>query len=81
MICDVLYCFLWTLLLFCAGLLTLLDWTAPCEYPTMLCFQEQKTNLKFLFKSGVKPKDCWCALKDVFGDDTMALSTVQKWHK
>lgn len=44
-------------------------------------FEEQQTNLKFLVKSGLTPAKSFRALKHIFGDSTMSLSSVQKWHK
>ncbi len=43
--------------------------------------EEQRTNLKFLVRSGLGPSASWRALQRVFRQDCMSLKTCQKWHK
>ena len=42
---------------------------------------EQRTNLKFLVRLGKSPTEAFKMLQLVYGDETMARSSVFEWHK
>ena len=42
---------------------------------------EQRTNLKFLVRLGKSPTEAFKMLQLVYGDETMAQSSVFEWHK
>lgn len=41
--------------------------------------EEQRVALKFLYKSGSTPIQCWRSLSQVFGTDTMSKTQVRVW--
>ena len=52
-----------------------------CALTTNESRVEQRTILKFLWKSGHTPIQCWRSLQEAFGEDCFSKNTVRTWHK
>ncbi len=54
-------------------------WLLLVSVHIMQSFEEQRTVIKFLQKSGATPMQCWRQLHPVFGAETVTPKTVRVW--